>query len=317
MSDVSFDPLRSRQAGYEYQSGLVDDATRRRAGAALGVGNYAGAASALGSGGLIPEAVQVGNVERAQTAARREIDKAEHDEQVKFTLQAAEALARVPAERRNDVYMQTIRPIMSQFGFDEDELARLDAAPKDDETLSALTSSLGGTTPAAPSGYRYVTGGKLEAIPGGPASAENQRWQVTPYGMVPPPGWSPPAGSAPSTPEYVDQLPPGVRPRSNPAPSARSSGGAEMRQPTTASYANPNQARSAISQAVPGVTFTSGTRSAEHNAKVGGVPTSNHIRGRAWDLVPPQGMSMGQLAQKMRSQGLRALDEGDHVHVSW
>jgi len=149
MSDVSFDPIRSTQAGFDYQQGLSDNVTRRRAGAALGAGNYSAAASALGSGGLIPEAVQVAAADRAQTAAKREVDEAEHAEQVKFTLQAAEALARVPAERRNEVYMQTIRPVMAQFGFDEAELAQLDAADKGDDSLAALRASLGGTVPLA------------------------------------------------------------------------------------------------------------------------------------------------------------------------
>lgn len=132
-----------------------------------------------------------------------------------------------------------------------------------------------------------------------------------------PPGAQVPGQSQAQPRSLGATLPPGWSPVSPSAPPARSSGGAEMRQPTTVNFANPEQARSAISGMVPGVAFTSGTRSAAHNAKVGGVPTSNHVRGRAWDLTPPQGMTMAQLAQKMRSSGLRVLDEGDHVHVSW
>lgn len=69
-----------------------------------------------------------------------------------------------------------------------------------------------------------------------------------------------------------------------------------------------------------GVRITSGARTPEHNAEVGGAKNSYHLRGQAYDLVPPAGMTMAQLETKLRSSGVKfaeLLNEGDHVHVAW
>lgn len=68
-----------------------------------------------------------------------------------------------------------------------------------------------------------------------------------------------------------------------------------------------------------GVRVSSNVRTPERNAKVGGAPNSRHMSGEAVDLVPPQGMTMAQLAQEAqrRFPGARIINEGDHVHVQW
>lgn len=66
------------------------------------------------------------------------------------------------------------------------------------------------------------------------------------------------------------------------------------------------------------VTVTSGKRSPQHNALVGGVPNSDHLTDRARDFIP-QGMSMADAAAKAKQSGkfTKVLNEGDHVHVSY
>lgn len=64
------------------------------------------------------------------------------------------------------------------------------------------------------------------------------------------------------------------------------------------------------------VRVTSGLRTPEHNAEVGGVPNSLHLQNRARDFVP-QGMSMAAATVKLRAAGYHAINEGDHVHVDW
>lgn len=78
-----------------------------------------------------------------------------------------------------------------------------------------------------------------------------------------------------------------------------------------------------VSQAFPGATMTSGLRSPEHNAAVGGVANSHHLEGTtaapgAMDFVPPKGMSMGDFATNLSLQfpGHAILNEGDHVHIT-
>ena len=62
---------------------------------------------------------------------------------------------------------------------------------------------------------------------------------------------------------------------------------------------------------------TSGDRTPAHNAAVGGVPNSDHLRpGGAYDLVAP-GESTAQLAARMKAAGIpskQLLDEHNHVH---
>lgn len=161
MSDVSYNPLQAQQAGAAYANNLFDGIASRRAGRALGSGDYAGAASALGNAGMIGETVQVQNAARAQAAAQREVADDEREEQRKWTIQAADALSRVPAERREEVYRTTIRPIMAQFGWDDAQMAQIDAADKSDEVLAGIRSSLGGTVPLASANDRAGRNGAV------------------------------------------------------------------------------------------------------------------------------------------------------------
>jgi len=137
---------------------------------------------------------------------------------------------------------------------------------------------------------------------------------ITQFGVILPPGATPPSQSPG---DYVDALPPGVRPRPNQPSSAPAAGGGERSQPVSVSFRSSQEAQSAITQLVPGVRVTSGARSPSDNRRVGGSAGSFHLQDRARDLVPPPGMTMAQLTAKMRQAGFRALDEGDHVHVSW
>lgn len=73
---------------------------------------------------------------------------------------------------------------------------------------------------------------------------------------------------------------------------------------------------SSVAQAAPEAGVTSGYRTPERNAAVGGKPNSRHLSGEAVDLVPRNGETMGQLyARVSKLPGVRAINEGDHVHV--
>jgi len=150
------------------------------------------------------------------------------------------------------------------------------------------------------------------------------RWTYSPQagGWIGPEGFVPPGGGqapAPQAPRALgssldDEWEP-VRP--NQPPSAPAAGGGERSQPVSASFRSSQEAQAAITSLVPGVRVTSGARSPADNRRVGGASGSFHLQDRARDLVPPAGMSMGQLASKMQQAGFRVLNEGDHIHVSW
>jgi len=63
-----------------------------------------------------------------------------------------------------------------------------------------------------------------------------------------------------------------------------------------------------------GATITSGVRSPEHNAEVGGVPNSQHLSGTAADVVIAPDQKQ-QFINDAKAQGLQPIDEGDHVHL--
>lgn len=79
-----------------------------------------------------------------------------------------------------------------------------------------------------------------------------------------------------------------------------------------------------LQRAIPGVSITSGYRTREYQADMrrrGYTPAKNsaHLDGSALDLVPPRGMTLGQLMTRVRAvePGAQMLPEGDHLHVTF
>ncbi len=67
------------------------------------------------------------------------------------------------------------------------------------------------------------------------------------------------------------------------------------------------------------VTLTSGLRTPQRNAQVGGVPNSAHLTGQAYDFVP-KGISTKDAADRLAKSGIpfdQIEDGGDHVHISF
>lgn len=62
---------------------------------------------------------------------------------------------------------------------------------------------------------------------------------------------------------------------------------------------------------------TSGLRTADHNAAVGGVPNSYHLTGQARDAVPPPGVTLADYSKALRARFPDAdvIQERDHVHI--
>lgn len=83
-----------------------------------------------------------------------------------------------------------------------------------------------------------------------------------------------------------------------------------------ASPANGNHyaAFSQLATEFPAVTMTSGVRSAERNAQVGGQPNSQHLNGTAADYAVPANQKPAFIS-RARQLGYQAIDEGDHIHL--
>jgi hypothetical protein len=62
-----------------------------------------------------------------------------------------------------------------------------------------------------------------------------------------------------------------------------------------------------------GLTISSWWRSVDHNASVGGLPTSWHLLGLAYDVVP----ATDAVNVALQTMGFHTLNEGDHIHAQW
>ena len=65
---------------------------------------------------------------------------------------------------------------------------------------------------------------------------------------------------------------------------------------------------------------TSTVRTPEHNRRVGGVPNSHHLSGRAIDIARRPGVRHSEIDAAFRNQGfelIESLDEGDHSHIAF
>lgn len=63
--------------------------------------------------------------------------------------------------------------------------------------------------------------------------------------------------------------------------------------------------------------ITSGRRSAAHNRRVGGSPTSWHLKGRALDWVGSERHLTAVRNHARATNAVEVLDEGDHTHTAW
>ncbi|WP_435013017.1 D-Ala-D-Ala carboxypeptidase family metallohydrolase [Xanthomonas arboricola] len=74
------------------------------------------------------------------------------------------------------------------------------------------------------------------------------------------------------------------------------------------------QAFTSLASEFPGVQMTSGTRTSQRNADVGGQPNSQHLTGTAADYAVPNAVKPAFIA-RARQLGYQPIDEGDHVHL--
>lgn len=148
---VEYNPSASRRAGYEFVSNALDDVSRARAGRQYADGNVADAAGTLARGGMVGDAVALQRQQAASVEAERARAAAERAEESKWLVQAATGLRNIPYAQRKSAYQAQVRPLLMDNGFDDDELARIDAADYSDSELDALLGALGGqvSTPYA------------------------------------------------------------------------------------------------------------------------------------------------------------------------
>lgn len=149
---------------------------------------------------------------------------------------------------------------------------------------------------------------------------------ITQFGIMLPPGATPPNTGGGQPQSLGAAIPPGWS-AAPPNPNQPASGQpvratSERAQTPRVSFRSSREAQQAVAGLVPGVRVTNADRTPADTARLrrqGYNPSSRsfHLEGQALDLVPPSGMTMEQLEAKMRQSGFRVLNERTHIHVSW
>lgn len=309
----AFDPGAAVDAGARRMDNLLAGITRRRAGGMAAGGDLAGATNELYRAGQFEQAGALETRARQQKtdAAAAQDKQVERQKAFWETMdRASTALSRIPdMKNREAAYDSYLTPRLRALGIPDEVIAQGRGQLTDDSlamtkgmakrNLQAVNLGNGGF------GVFDQDAGNLDVI--------REPVREPEYIAVPPGGQlvlKPGTGTGGFAPAHQNEPPPpGAGTPFNPgAPKPR---GAPI---------PPGDVQQIIEQMVPGVRVTSGRRSAEHNAAVGGAPHSYHLSGQALDLVPPPGMSMQQLHDQLKASGqdfAELINEGDHVHVAW
>ncbi len=182
--------------------GISQDRARRSAGNALAGGNTQGAIAELGNVGDLQSVQTLQQGQARQQADMMAQEKASQEEILGFLTQGATALLQVPPDQRQQTYLEVLRPVLLQMGYDQQAIDQIDRADKSDASLRSLIVAAGGevqspyandvtvgsarvrpdrytgayepvytapVTPSVPQGYRLTENGDLTFIPGGPA----------------------------------------------------------------------------------------------------------------------------------------------------
>lgn len=324
------DPFDAMGRSFNALQGAWDQGTRNQAGRAYAGGDVTGATNALAQGGMLGEAAVMRTHQRTEETRARagqtaEALRAGNYDGARAFAQSPEELAAIDTFKSNATEAETAAAAAQAGKIAAVATAVMNLPPQEQRAAALQYAQQFGIDPAkipeqiTPGwleGIRVQALGLEEYLKYQDREADNRRPMVTPFGILGPVG-----DAAPAQPQSLGStIPPGwsaAPPRPNQPPSAPAAGGGERSQPVSVSFRSSQEAQSAITGLVPGVRVTSGARSATDNKRVGGAQGSFHLQDRARDLVPPAGMTMAQLASKMRQAGFRVLNEGDHVHVSW
>lgn len=283
----------------------------RKAGTMLSTGDSTGARNALWSGGQLDAGykvdAQIGASQKSQaealdrfTAGIGKMIESGYDPQEAWS-------AAAPFGQRLGIDMQTLEKHKSEYDRDPKAWAAFwnDTAKR--EKAEFAKGSDGSYTAAdpytgkplyqyqAPTADRYEQfdpDKEIRRIPGRPGSV---------------------VGTAPDT----VPINPGINPDAPPSQG-------EMRSPIAPPMrgaAAPNASQTEAFVKSIGGQVTSGARTPEDNARVGGVANSYHLTTRggvARDFVPPQGVSMNDFHRQVQQNlppGWEAINEGDHIHI--
>lgn len=248
-----------------------------------------------------------------RAAQQQEQSFASADERRNTTMvNMAKLLTSAPEQARPALWQRFV-PTLSQFGLSQLPTEyNAETAPVIDQAAQSLVQAYGGTGSQVPTDVR-----SFQMMTQGLSPEDVERARRINLGL---------AGRESSAaigyqkvrgPDGVERLV-AVDPRQIGAQVVGDGAGyGSFSQPAPASSGADGNHFAAFSQLAtefPSVTMTSGVRSAERNAQVGGQPNSQHLDGTAADYAVPGNMKPAFIS-RARQLGYQAIDEGDHIHV--
>lgn len=280
--------LQSTQRKADQEAQIA--ASRPQTQQALAAGNFAGAqTNALGAGDF-------DLAEHIDTLSKEH--RAELERQAGVTGSLAYGLSQVPPDQRGAHFAAAV-PALKSHGLDDDEIAHIGSDLSD--------NALSGYVNTAQSVTQQIAAYAASAKANGPTQVERELIA---------------AGVQPGSPEWKDAILGHVNPSQFMQVGSDATGhsviqtrGAGMGGGQSAPVGP--QIEQTVGQMFPGAVTTSGQRSPQHNAEVGGVSNSYHLTDNARDVIPPKGVSMDQFHTQLKANlpGFDVINEGDHVHI--
>lgn len=259
--------------------------------------------------GLLGQIAQVD----ARAAQQQEQAFANTDERRNTTLaNMARILTTAPEQARPGLY-QRMLPTLSQFGMSElPQEYNAQTAPIINQAADSIASAYGGINNQVPTDVR-----SFQQMTNGLSQEDRERARRISLGLDPRQSSAAISYQKVRGADGIERLV-AVDPREV---GAQVVGGgdaygsfaapAQQAQPISGGSF---QAFSQLATEFPSATMTSGARSAERNAQVGGQPNSQHLAGTAADYAVPANQKPAFIS-RVRQMGYEAIDEGDHIHV--
>lgn len=250
----------------------------------------------------------------ARAAQQQEQAFANTDERRNTTLaNMARILTSAPDQARPGLYQQML-PTLSQFGMSElPQEYNAETAPIINQAADSIANAYGGTGAQTPTDVR-----SFQMMTKGLTPEDMERARRVQLGLDPRQSSAAIGYQKVRGPDGIERLV-AVDPRQIGAQVVGEGTGygsfaASPQAPQMPSDGSHFQAFSQLATEFPAATMTSGARSAERNAQVGGQPNSQHLGGTAADYAVPANQKPAFMS-RVRQMGYQAIDEGDHIHV--
>lgn len=259
----------------------------------------------------------LGQIAQVDAGAAQQQDKAfaSGDDRRNTTLaNMARLLTSAPEQARPGLY-QRMLPTLGTFGMSElPQEYNAETAPIIDQAANSIAAAYGGAGSQVPTDVR-----SFQMLTQGLSQEDQERARRINLGLDPRQSSAAISYQKVTGPDGIERLV-AVDPRQIGAQVVGDGTGygsfaaPAQQAPQQSSSGNYFGDFSRLATEFPSVTMTSGMRSAERNAAVGGQPNSQHLRGTAADYAVPANQKPAFIA-RAQQLGYQAIDEGDHVHL--